>query len=213
MNNRTLLTFIFLFFTLTATKAQDAKQILDKLSKKAASYSSMSATFEYTMKNTNDGIDESQKGSLITQGNKYHLTIAGQEVISDGKTVWTVIPDAQEVQINNVPEENDDADNISPTNILTLWEKGFKYEYDKEEKLNGKTVDIVNLYPMKPADKSYHTIKLYIDKTKSELNKIIIKGKDGTDFTYHINSFKTNENIPATTFTFNNPKYEKIDLR
>jgi|SRR5690554_1725987 len=194
------------------TFGQDAKGILDKLSEKASTYKSIKAVFEYKMLNTMDQIDETQKGSIFTQGEKYHINIASQEIISDGKTVWTVIPEAEEVQINNVPEE-DESDFISPTNILKLWEKGFKYKYDKEATLNGKQVHIINLYPEQPEDKSYHTIKLFINKNEMEPAQIVIKGKDGTDFTYVIKSFETNLVVPKGTFTFNNPAYEVIDLR
>lgn len=203
-----------MFFSSLAVIAQDAKAILDELSKKAEQYKSMKADFDYQMLNENDGIDETQTGSIVTQGEKYHLNIAGQEIISDGKTMWTVINEAEEVQVNNVPEENEmDEEYISPTKILTLWEKGFKYKYDQSTNINGQAHHIINLYPQNPEGKSYHTIKLFINKSKMEVSKIIIKGKDGTDFIYTIKNFKTNESIPASTFNFNNPDYEVIDLR
>lgn len=203
-----------LFISTMGLVAQDAKTILDQLSEKAEEYSSMKADFSYQMLNQNDGIDDTQMGSIITQGEKYHLNIAGQEIISDGKTMWTVINEAEEVQINNVPESSEmDEEYISPTKILTLWEKGFKYKYDQSTTLNGVAHHLINLYPQNPEGKSYHTIKLYINKGKLEVSKIIIKGKDGTDFIYTIKNFKTNESIPSSTFTFNNTDYEVIDLR
>lgn len=203
-----------IFLSSAAVFAQDAKSILDQLSNKAEQYKSMKADFSYQMLNEIDGIDDTQKGSIVTQGEKYYLKIAGQEIISDGKTMWTVINEAEEVQINNVAKENElDEAYISPTKILTLWEKGFKYKYDQSIQLNGQEHHIINLYPQKPEGKSYHTIKLFINKSKMEMSKIIIKGKDGTDFIYTIKNFKTNETIPSSTFSFNNPNYEVIDLR
>lgn len=199
-------------------RAQDAKAkgILDKLSAKAKTYSSMSATFEYTMKNVEEDIEETQSGSLVTQGDKYHLEIAGQKIISDGKTVWTVLDEAEEVQINEVPKADETEDFISPTKILTLWEKGYKYKYNESSTLNGTAVDLINLYPEKADEQSFHTIKLYVNKSKMILAQIDIKGKDGTDFVYVIKTFKTNESIAANTFMFstsNNPSYDVIDLR
>ena len=198
--------------------AQDAKAkaILDKLSKKTSTYTSMHADFVYTMQNKNDGIDEKQEGSLITEGNQYHLEIAGQRIISDGKNIWTVLEEAEEVQINVVPEDEESEEYISPTKILTLWEKGFNYKYDQASTLNGKAVEVVNLFPENPKDKSFHTIKLYIDDAKSVVDQIVIKGKDGTDFTYLIQSLKTNETIAPGKFKFlkkDHPGYDFIDLR
>ena len=210
------LNLIALFcFLVLGVNAQDekAKGILDQLSKKTATYTSMSASFEYKLSNKAEGVDETQSGSLVSKGEKYHLNIAGQQIISDGKTVWTVLDEAEEVQINDVPKPGEEDDYISPTNILTLWEKGFKYKYDQSSMLNGKKVDIINLFPEEADDKSFHTIKLFINQANLEVVQIIIKGKDGTDFTYIINSFKTNQDIADSKFKFSNPDYDVIDLR
>ena len=120
------------------------------------------------------------------------------------------------MQINGVPDADETEEYISPTNILTLWEKGFKYKFDKSITLNGAAVDVINLYPEKADEQSFHTIKIYVNKAQMEVDQIDIKGKDGTDFVYKIKTFKTNENISAYTFVFStakNPTYDVIDLR
>jgi len=211
-------TVLSLLIATVQVSGQDAKAkgILDKLSAKTKTYTSMSADFEYTMKNVEEDIEESQTGSLLTQGDKYHLEIAGQKIISDGKTVWTVLDEAEEVQVNDVPDPDETEDYISPTKILTLWEKGFKYKYDKSMTLNGAEVDVINLFPEKADEQSFHTIKIYVNRAKMVVDQIDIKGKDGTDFVYSIKSFKTNEDIAADRFVFsttNNPTYDVIDLR
>ncbi|NOG57838.1 MAG: outer membrane lipoprotein carrier protein LolA [Bacteroidetes bacterium] len=215
---KTLLMGAILVASTLSAKAQDAKAktILDKLSKKTESYTSMHADFEYKMLNKEEGINETQKGSLLTQGKKYKFDIAGQVIISDGKTVWTVLEDAEEVQINEVPQGEDNEDYINPVSILTMWEKGFKYKYDSKVTLDGVELDVVNLYPEKPDEKSFHTVKLYINQTKMVVSKIEIKGKDGTDFTYNIKTFTPNESIAPSKFTFkqaDHPDFEVIDLR
>ena len=192
----------------TGLFAQDAKAkaILDELSKNTKSYSSMEAQFEYQMLNKADDIDEKQEGKLLSKGAKYRLNIAGQVVLSDGKTVWTVLTDAEEVQVNDVPEEDDSGEFISPSNILNLWEKGFKYKYDSETNLDGKAVDVINLYP----------IELYINKDRSGVLRIEIKGKDGTDYIYTIKNFKVNQTVTDQKFVFSAeefPNFDVIDLR
>lgn len=214
MKKEILLTLGMAFFTLSQSVAQDAKSILNDLSKKASSYESMKATFTYEMLNEEEGINEKQSGSLLSKGDQYHLEIAGQQIISNGKTIWTVIEEANEVQIDNVPEADEMEDEyISPTKILTLWEEGFKYKYDAEKNLDGTAVHLINLFPEDPSEKSFHTIKLFIDKAKMEVKRIDIKGKDGTDFIYFITSFETDLAIPENSFSFNNPEYDVIDLR
>lgn len=202
-----------------SVSAQDpkAEEILNKLSKQTESYKSIEAEFDYKMENKQAGISDVQSGTLITKEDKYFLNIAGQKIFSNGETMWTLLEDAGEVQVNLVPDESEMPDDyISPTNILSIWEKGFKYKYEGEETLDGEKVDVVNLYPEKPDEKTYHTIKLYINKGENELEKITIKGKDGTDFSYIIKKFITDQAIADSKFVFQkekHPNIEVIDLR
>ncbi len=55
----------------------------------------------------------------------------GQEIVSDGKTVWTFQPETNEVYIDNF--ENVVGENINPSNIHNLYRKGYKYVYREEK--------------------------------------------------------------------------------
>jgi len=187
-----------------------AKSILDKLSAKTKSYSTIKADFVYSMVNKSDGVNESQNGKIELKGNKYVLSIQGQDIISDGKTIWTYIKESEEVQINSISEDDDEG--ISPNKIFTLYEEGFKYKF-VEEKDNIQTI---NLYPKDANEKPYHRISLFINKTKGEITKVKVFGKDGTLTTYKIKTFTPNTTISDTRFTFNkskHPNVEIIDLR
>jgi outer membrane lipoprotein-sorting protein len=197
-----------------ASFAQDvdtkAKGILDKLSATTKAYKTIKATFKFTLSNKTEAINESQNGEIIIKGDAYFLAIAGQNVISDGQLVYTVLKDAEEVQINNVPENEEAL--ISPKNIFTLYETGFKYSYLKED----KGLHIINLFPKNADEKDYHRIALFINRAKNQISKINIFGKDGSKTTYSILSFIANAEVPATKFTFDqlkNPNYEVVDLR
>jgi outer membrane lipoprotein-sorting protein len=198
-------------FSVFAQQDQKAKSILDKLSAKTKAYKTIKADFQFTISNKAEGINESQTGKIFIKGDKYFLSIKGQNVISDNKNVWTILSDAEEVQINNIPDE-DEEDYISPNKIFTLYEEGFKYKYVKED----KGFHIINLYPKDAEDKGFHRIALYINKAKNEITKVKVYGKDGSTTIYTIKSFSANTAIPDTKFTFSKskyPKFEIIDLR
>ena len=191
-----------------------AKDILDRLSVKTKAYKSIKADFNYTLDNKADGINETQSGSIAIKGSKYLLKIAGQEIRSDGKSIWTYLKDAEEVQITEVDESNEN--NITPTKIFTMYEKGFRHEFIKDETVGSTVTSIVNIYPLDLDEKSYHTVSLYIDKTKLEITKIVILGKEGDVYTYKIKSFQPNAVIDDAEFVFNKSKYpgvEIVDLR
>jgi outer membrane lipoprotein carrier protein len=198
-------------FSALGQQDQKAKTILDKLSAKTKAYKSIKAEFKFTINNKAEGINETQSGKIQIKGNKYLLSIAGQDVFSNGKEIYTVLKDAEEVQINSISDE-DEEDAISPTSIFTLYETGFKYKYVKED----KGMHIINLYPNNIEEKEFHRIALYINKAKNEISKVRIYSKDGSKTTYSIISFIANSTIVDSKFTFNKskyPKYEIVDLR
>lgn len=191
-----------------------AKAILDELSKKTKAYTSIKAEFSYTLDNVQEKKNETQKGNLILKGEKYKLSIAGQEIVSDGKTLWTYMKDAGEVQIDNAPDPSKEEDSFSPTNIFSIYEKGFKYKFDKEESKDGKTIQIINLYPIKANEKPYHTVKLFIDKGSKEITSVVILNKDGNKLTYQLTKFEANLPLKDSDFVFDTSRAKDIiDLR
>lgn len=193
--------------------AQDpkAKAILDEVSIKTKSYTSIKAEFKMVIQGKDKTKKpETQKGTLQLRGDKYKLDIKGQEIISDGKTSWTLLKDNNEVQINNTdPNANE---GVTPTNIFTIYEKGYKYKFDGEN----ATSQMISLYPLNPDKKKFHTLKLVIDKSKKQIISFTVLMKDGSTLDYTIESFVTNATISETTFTFDakaHPGVEVVDLR
>lgn len=207
-----ILLALFVFTTNTfAQPANKAKTILDDISKKTKAYTSISAKFIYKLENKEQGINESQEGSILLKGKKYRIKVAGQELISDAKSVWTYLKDANEVQVNNY-EENTKEGAISPSNIFTIYEKGFKYKWEKEEKEGTTVFDIITLIPDDPKDKQYHSIRLKVDKKLGQIMEIKVNGKDGNNYTYKVLDFKTNLAIEDAQFTFDKTKYPKVEV-
>ena len=210
-----ILTFIIVLsttFTIAnAQQDQKAKDILNKLSEKSKTYKTIVADFTLRMLNSAEDIDEQQSGTIYIKGNKYYISIPGQVIFSDGKAVYTYLKDADEMQINDLPDALDE-ESVNPAKLFTMYEKDFKYKYVKES----NNQHIINLYPVNPEGKDYHRITLYIDKTKMEIKRIEIYGKDGTNTFYIVKSFKANAPVDDAKFTFSKSKYpnvEVIDLR
>ncbi|MCC6252871.1 MAG: outer membrane lipoprotein carrier protein LolA [Bacteroidia bacterium] len=207
---------LIISFSVHAQNDARAKKVLDDLSAKTKTYSTINADFTITIENKKNKTTDTQSGKLALKGSKYKLEVNNQVIISDGKTSWTVLKDASEVQVNTV-ESKEKETGLNPSNIFTIYEKGFKYEFVKDEKQkNGETYQIVKLFPDEPKKKNFHTIVLTVSKEKMQIVNIKVLGKDGTDMTYAVKSFTVNNNFPDATFSFsekNYPGYEVIDLR
>jgi outer membrane lipoprotein carrier protein len=99
------------------------------------------------------------EGKFLLKGNKYKLEIAGQEIISYVKTMWTYIKDANELHINDAPDpgEAESSGAITPVNILNMYEKGFKYKFDSEGIENWINVQIINLMNFNKTEQNRRT--------------------------------------------------------
>ena len=197
----------------TVPKDAQAKAILAAVSKQYRSYDMVKADFSFTLKNQQANISETQNGTLFVKSklNKYKVSVGNQELISDGKVQWTYLKNDNEVQISDI---NTNPDALNPAQIFTIYEKGFKYVYLGETKLNGKVYQNIELAPI--STRSFSKIKLRIDKVNKQINNIVVNDKNGNVYTYLIKTFTPNVKVPETTFSFDakkHPGVEIVDLR
>lgn len=196
-----------LFFTLFAlvSNAQDqdpkAKAILDDLSKTTKSYKTITADYTLTMFNKDKKQVEKQSGKVLIKGQKFKLEIPGNTIVCDGKTLWNYSKDAKEVTIKNFEADNEDQ--LNPSKIFTMYETGYKFKYNKEEKVGTATYQVIDLYPaVKPEKKKFHTIQLYVDKVKKQVGQLKLMMKDGGTQVYEIKSMKPNVEMADNVFVF-----------
>ena len=184
-----------------------AKGILDDLSKITKAYKTISADYVYTIFNKEKKQTDKLTGKVQVKGSKFKLTIPGNVIVCDGKTIWNHNKDAAEVTIKNFDASNDEQ--LNPSKIFALYETGYKYKFDKEEKVGTINCNVIDLYPsVKPEKKKFHTIKLYIDKTKKQVVQLKMLMKDGGTQVYDIKSFKPNTEIADIIFTFDTKPFK-----
>lgn len=103
-----------------ATAQKTADQLLKAVIEKTRSTPNLKIEFLYQMINTKAGINEKKNGTLFLNGDAYKVLIDGQTIVSDGKTVWTYLPESNEVMISNAGT-GDEA--LSPTSLLNSYYK------------------------------------------------------------------------------------------
>lgn len=216
---KTLLCLISGLFLMAFVSEQNdprAKKILDELSAKTKTYTSIVADFTITTENKKDKTSETQKGKISIKGKKYKLELSDQLIISDNVTVWSVLHESKEIQINDIGTKAKDGA-ITPDNIFTIYETGFKNEFVKEEvQKSGAVYQYIKLFPIDTKKRNFHTALLTIDKKKKQMVSMKVMGKDGSDITYLIKSFQANANLDEAAFTCDPKKYqgyEVVDLR
>ncbi len=205
-----------IFFSTFAMAQNDAKaeKILDSMAQKFQKYSGMEVEFALTMENLQEDIKERSKGKAWAKGNKYKIDLMGVETYFDGKTVWSFIKEADEVNISE-PNEND-PNSFNPSKLFSSYKEGYKIRYKREVFQNNRALHIINLYPKDIKGSEFSMIVLKIDKDKNQPYKIIRKGKDGNNYTVTLFKVTPKEGLKDALFTFNpkeHPDVELIDLR
>ncbi|WP_304144543.1 outer membrane lipoprotein carrier protein LolA [Mesoflavibacter zeaxanthinifaciens] len=202
------LLFLFLstIFTLT-TYAQDAKAkaLLDEVSTKAKSYKNISIDFKYVLENTEENIKQETRGDVIMEGEKYRLNILGITRIFDGQNLYSISPEDEEVTVSKV--SNEDQNTITPSKMLSFYEDGFTYKMDIEQNVQGRKIQFVKLTPIDSSSEIKYVL-LGIDNKTKHIYRLIEIGKNGTKTTLTVNSFKTNETLSKSLFTFDKEKYK-----
>ncbi|HNW51392.1 MAG TPA: outer membrane lipoprotein carrier protein LolA [Prolixibacteraceae bacterium] len=191
-------------FSQTDTKA---KNILDKTSEKTRSYQSIKATFEFNMRNEESGLNETSNGTLILQKDNYKLSFNGVEIYCDGKTLWTYMKEAQEVNIANAGA---DEETINPATIFTIYEKGYKNSYIGESSIGAKKTYKIELLPLQPKD--FSKVILEIEQSTYQIQNAKLFGKDNNIYTIKLLTIETNNSFDASTFTFDTKKNPKVGV-
>ncbi|WP_431136790.1 LolA family protein [Psychroserpens mesophilus] len=184
--------------------AQDAETLLNDVYNKTKSYENIFIDFKYVLQNTSENINQETRGDVVMEGDKYVLNILGITRIYDGKTLYTISPEDEEVTIStdNIEEES----TITPSKMLSFYKDGYTYEMDIVQNVKGRKIQYVKLNPI-DTNSEIKQVLLGIDANTKHIYNLIEIGKNGTKTTLTVNSFKTNEPISKTLFTFDKSKY------
>jgi outer membrane lipoprotein-sorting protein len=201
---RFLILILFISVSLNAQKSQEASALLDEVSQKVENYENISIEFKYALSNAEENINQETRGDVVLQGNKYRLNILGATRIFDGKTLYTISPDDEEVTISSHNAESDNS--ITPSKMLSFYEDGFTYAMDIVQNIKGRKIQYVKLTPI-DSNSEIKYVLLGIDTQTKHIYNLIEVGKNGTKTTLTVNSFKTNEPLSKAIFSFDEKKY------
>lgn len=197
------LLIIFLSLPSFLFSQEKANEILDKLSKKTASYSNIEAHFTNAIISETVGINESQKGVLYLQGDLYRLELEGQTIVSDGESNWIHLIDEKEVQIIEV---EDDEESMSPSKMFTIYQQGYKNQFVKETTNNY----IIDLIPEESS--SFIKIELRVNKKEMRIAGFTLFDKNGGNYAYDVQLFKVNQKFEEGFFQFKHSEHPDVDV-
>lgn len=209
-----ILALCAMILVITASAQYDPKalQSLDAMSKKYKAIPAFEANISYVLTNDVEKVNEEFKGKITVKGDKFRLALPEQEVINNGSTVWTYLPEAKEVNIDNYDPNSED---VNPSKIYDIYKKGFKYLYLQDKTEGGVLCEEIDLVPEKK-DAQFFKIKMFISKKDKSIQSWVMFDKGGNRYKYTISKFNPNVKVEDSFFAFDLKKYpgvEVVDLR
>lgn len=193
-----------LFLMISSLKAQNTQSLLSEVSNKVKSYENIQIDFKYSLENTRENVKQDTKANITLKGDNYVLNMLGVTRIFDGKTIYTIVPEDEEVTISDYSKEEDKS--ISVSEMLTFYEKGYNYKMDIQQNIRGRKIQFIKLSPI-DSNTEIKNILLGIDMQTKHIYKLIQVDSSGTSYTITVNSFKTNQPISQNLFIFDEEKY------
>jgi outer membrane lipoprotein-sorting protein len=193
-----------LFLMISSLKAQNTQSLLSEVSNKVKSYENIQIDFKYSLENTRENVKQDTKANITLKGDNYVLNMLGVTRIFDGKTIYTIVPEDEEVTISDYSKEEDKS--ISVSEMLTFYEKGYNYKMDIQQNIQGRKIQFIKLNPI-DSNTEIKNILLGIDMQTKHIYKLIQVDSSGTSYTITVNSFKTNQPISQNLFIFDEEKY------
>ncbi|MBO0930673.1 LolA family protein [Fibrella aquatilis] len=190
-----------------AQKDKRAETILDAMSAKYKALASYQAAFSYISGR------ETYTGDISVKGRMFRLKTAGQEVFTDGTVMSTYVKESNEVNIQDYDASA--SGDFNPTKIYSIYKKGFTYSYLREQKVGGRTADVIELKPDKK-NAQIANVQISVDRADKSVRNWQITDKNGKKTSYVISKFTPNPTLPDSYFVFDKSKYpgvEVVDLR
>ena len=214
MISRLMLVVGLLLSAATAGNAQDAGAIVGRSSRVYRSLSSLKADFVQVI--DNPMIDSAESRGTLVQAGPDKLAMRftdppGEAVVIDGKSVWLYTPSTTPGQVIRAAVPSGGP--VYGYNILA-WlldrpAERYTASYVRGEKLNGRSVDVVQLVPAVP-DLPFERAVLWLDREDGLPRRLEITERSGAARTLTLSKVRVNQSLPASTFTFDVPSGVRV---
>ena len=204
LKNLFLLFFIVIYIDSISQTSNQAENLLNLASKQMESYNNIEFEFSYVLNNRIEQINQESLGQVTLAGEKYKLNFLDAIQLFDGKSLYTIVPENEEITITKAQEEEDYG--INPRELLQFYKNGYDYHWDISQRVKGKNIQFVKLIPTK-GDGEIESLLVGIDTKQNHIYKLIEIGYNGTITTLTISNMKVESSLPENFFVFDEADY------
>lgn len=197
-----MLAIVFAALTTQAQTSPQADKLIKASKAKFESLKDFKASFIYTLNNPNLKKPIVKSGELTVKGEKYKIVFADEEMYCNGKYLWVLLKDDEEIIKSDVDPEG----GITPDRLYKIYEKDSKTKYDGAE----GDLEKVSLFANDKKGDIWKT-ELWINKSTKLIDKAIMHARNGSTYSYVMKNIQSNLGVPDATFNLDEAKYEAND--
>ena len=203
-------TFLFLSALFNFAEAKNLEEdkafaLLDQVGE----YKNFRATFMYTQQQPGESPQHQVlEGIIVVQGAQYRLAIEGQEVVTNGETVWTYLVDAHEVQIADYDPEQALS---SPWGIFATYREAYLFHAMRSQQIGGAVYDVIDLLA-KDKESLLPKVTVTLARATKHIKRVAALDNDGVVHTFNSTNFETDLALEASFFTFNTDESEGVEV-
>ena len=185
-----------------------AWELLDSVSE----HENFQATFEYNYRPAQGEWEPAQAGKMAVQGQAYRLVMDEREVVCNGETVWTYLPEVNEVQITALDPEQP---LNTPWAVLKQYREAYQLLSLHENKVEDNLYATIDLLSRDKAC-TFPKVKLVIERATQHIQCIEALDNNQTLHKFNIANFEYDVSFDTVFFNFSPDEFknvEVIDLR
>ena len=184
--------------------SSQARRLLESASKQMETYENIEFEFSYVLNNRTEQVNQESSGKVIIAKEKYKLNFLDAIQIFNGKQLYTIVPENEEITIIQLDEQEDLI--FNPKEFLQFYKEGYNYFWDISQRVKGKNIQFVKFIPTNE-NKDLKFLLVGIDTKLNHIYKLIEVGNNGTQTTLTINKMKVNNSLPQNLFVFDQDNY------
>ena len=195
-------------------RAQDADAIVGRSSRVYRSLSSLRANFVQVI--DNPMIDSAESRGTLVQAGEDKLAMRftdppGEAIVIDGQHVWIYTPSTTPGQVirMSVPSGGPVYGYNMLAWLLDRPAERYKASFVRTGRLDGRTVDLVQLVPAVP-DLPFERAIVWLDREDGLPRRLEITEHSGATRTLTLSKVRTNQAVPKGTFTFEVPSGVRV---
>jgi outer membrane lipoprotein carrier protein len=194
--------------------AQDADAIVGRSSRVYRSLSSLKAEFQQVVQNPM--IDSSESRGTLMQAGEARFAMRfteppGEAIVIDGAHVWVYTPSTVPGQVIRLAVPSGGP--VYGYNLLAwLLDKPaerYKATFLRTDRLNGRTMDVVELVPAVP-NLPFEKAIVWLDQQDALPRRLEITEQSGSHRVLTLSKVQVNRSLPAASFAFDVPSGVRI---